>query len=57
MYHQRPDYPTPVEKGAVPLKRKSDADPDKRSDKKSREGREEGADLEDSDEYLKRLGM
>ena len=57
MYHQRPDYPTPVEKGAVPLKRKSDADQDKRSDKKSREGREEGADLEDSDEYLKRLGM
>ena len=55
MYHSRPDYPEPVEKGAVPLKKKSDADSDKRPDKKPKNG--EGLDLEDSEEYLKRLGM
>jgi len=55
MYHQRPDYPTPVEKGAAPLKKKSDADPDKKPDKRLKTV--EGVDSEDSEEYLKRLGM
>ncbi len=53
MYHQRPDYFEPVQKGAEPARNK-DADQDKRTVKTKNS---KAPDSEEGEEYLKRLGM
>ncbi len=53
MYHSRPDYSEPVEKGAEAAK-KTDADTDKR---KIKEKNDKAQDSEEGEEHLKRLGI
>lgn len=59
IYHQRPDYPQPVVKGAAPeKKKKADQDAAKPKDKMQDQARDdEEEDSKESENYLRRLGM
>lgn len=58
IYHHRPDYPLPVIKGGSAQKKKSEPDADLSNHKSSAKNQaEREPDPEDSENFLKRLGM